>query len=461
MAVSDIGLARRQRVFAVLEDTVGTLKFPAGTDFIRPAGNAVMNQKPEFKDSEELADSLDVLDRFQNATPPGEWTIPMYVRPCGALATTGRPQGDALWQSLQGLIYSTETSAILPANITAGATSLTYRKLSSPMPAKGVVKIGTENMYYTGVTATTATTGSLTGLSRGYSGSAAAHATNSVFKLSSIFYKQSQTSPSVSIWIETDHFVQGLSGATAKGCKLSITNEGAVKAEFSGQGMQMVWAGSSTLATELVTSATQVFVDNAKLFSTGVYIYNSTQSDDNEGDGYLLTAVNATTNRLTMSTGVTIASWATNDVIRGYLPAATVIGDPIESRRTAIQIDTAAGYFKSGDLTINASKKYLTDEVGTEFPQNYLEEVREITSTLGMYFRKSYAKYFTDGYAAGNEVPVLLTFGNAAGKYFEVYMKKCKLEVPTISASAPAVELSIPLKALGTVGEDSLEIYFR
>lgn len=460
MAISDIGLARRQRVFVASEGTVGTLKFPVSTDFIRPAGNAVMNQKPEFKDSEELQDSLDVLDRFQNAMPAGEWSIPMYVRPVGSLSTSSLPQGSALWLSLQGTLV-TGTTAALTTNISAGATSLTYTGLSGTLPEKGVVKIGSENIRYETVTATTATTGSLTSLSRGYSGSAATHATAAPITLSSIAYVQAATSPSVSIWIETDHFVQGMSGATAKSVKLSLSNEGAVKADFSGQGMQMVWAGSSTLSTTVSTNATHIHVANAKLFSAGAYIYNSTDSDDNSDSGFLISSVNATTNVMVITPGVTVATWATDAVIRGFLPTASVIGDPIESRNTTVELNNAAGYFKSGDLTIECSKKYITDEIGTTYPQGYLEEQRNITSTLGMYFRKAYAQYFTDGYAAGNEVPVLLTFGNAAGKYFEVYMKRCKLEVPTVSISAPAVELSIPLKALGTDGEDSCELYFR
>lgn len=457
MAISEIGLSRRQRVFVVLEDTTGTLKFPSASDFIRPAGNAVMNQNPDFSDSEELQDTLDVLDRFQNAMPAAEWTIPMYVRPHGTLGSSGH-QGSALFQSLQGSINAA-TMASLSSNITAAGTTIPYRGLSGgSLPERGVVLIGTEYIRYTAKSATNATQGNLTGCQRAYSGTAATHATGDSVDLSSTFYKQTTTKPSVSIWIESDHFTQALSGATVSGAKLSVTNEGAVKIEWSGGGMQMVWAGTSALAAGSTTT-TNVVVDDAKLYKAGAYIQNYSQLDTRTGQGYKITAVNVTSNTLTLA-NAHAGTWAKDDVIKGYLPTATVIGDPIESRRSAVLINGVSATFRSGELNINAPADYITDEIGTEYPQGYMENVREITSTMGLYFRQADAKYFTDGYRSGSEVPVDLTFGQTAGKKFEVYLKKSKLEVPTIEIAAPALALSIPLKALGTSGEDSCELYF-
>jgi hypothetical protein len=42
-----------------------------------------------------------------------------------------------------------------------------------------------------------------------------------------------------------------------------------------------------------------------------------------------------------------------------------------------------------------------------------------------------------------------------------IYMQKVKLTVPSIAFEAPAVAISIPMKALGTLGEDSCEICFE
>lgn len=491
MAIREIGLSRKQRVFAVLEDTTGTLKFPAAGDYIRPAGNAVANQNPAFVDSEELQDSLDVLDRFQDAMPAASWTIPMYVRPAGfnnAIGLMKAPQGDALFVSMQGEV-ATPNAELETAIATTGAACYVPIRAASivgDFPETGVIKLGTELLYYISKTG-----GGMTveAAGRGYAGTTGAtHATGAAgatagdagyISLASRFYKQTTDCPSLSVWIETDHFLQAISGATVNSGKLSVTNVGAVKLECSGEGMRMYYAGTSTLSTGATAGDTTLTlsvdsvtsVKEATFYSVGSYIWNETQAISTgtgaTGDYLIITGVDTTANTITVGTQLGV-DFDYEDVIKGYLPTATAIGTPIESRYTAVLINGIGGVFKSGELTINVPKQYITDEIGILYPRGYLENVRDITSSMGLYFRRSDARYFSEGYDATNFSTVKLTFGvneitpaAAHGQLFEVYMKRCKLEVPTINFAAPAVELTVPLKALGTLGEDSLEVYFR
>ncbi len=457
---ADIGISRRQRVFAVLEDACGTLKFPSGSGatlgFIRPAGDATLNQNPTFTDSEEKIDSLDVLDQFQGAVPPGEWSIPTYLRPSGTVGDV--PQGDALYQSLQGLKI-TGSTASASATIATAAVTFPFQARSGELPEKGVITIGSEKLYYGTKTVATpsATSGTLSNITRGYdSTTAATHATDALITLSSVFYKQATTSPSFSLWIETDHFVQGLSGCAVNQATFSVNNEGAVMVTFTGQGMQMVWAGTDALTAQASGATTILDVVDADRFSVDSRIYNETQSDDNSDAGYTISAVNATTNKLTISPA-TSATWATSDVIRGFLPEATVIGTAVEGRYTDIEINHVEGKFINTDLTVDAPKQFITDEIGTDYPESYVENVRNISSSMNVYFRKADARYFAEGYR-GNETPILISYKD---QEVELYMRRCKLEVPTISFSAPTVQLQMPLKALGEYGEDSLEIVFN
>lgn len=460
-STNPIGLARKQSVFAKLESVVGTMVFPSGTtDFIRPAGNAAISQNPAFVDSEELANTLDVLDQFQNATPAGKWNLVMYLRPTGAVGLTQYIQGNPLFRCLQGAVNAA-TTASLASNITAVSTTVLLKHIAGgTMPEVGVVTIGSEMIHYGGITrvSRSASTATLTGCMRAYDTTmAATAATNADVALSSQFYKQATTSPSFSLWIETDHFVQGLSGCSIDNCTFDVTNEGAVKCTMDGQGMNMVYAGSTTLKNNALATNTVIKVVDASLFTAGAYIYDSTAGTMVR----LISSVDIANNRLTLSTTVQGATWASGHTIRGYLPQnPTEIGDPIESRDTSIKIDGVAAVIKSGSLAVKVPKKYLEDEIGNEYPIDYLEDKRDISSTMGLYFRKADAKYFTDGFA-GEEVPVQITFGNVAGSIVDIYMKRCKLTVPTINYASPAVELSIPIKALGTVGEDSLEIVIR
>lgn len=464
---SNVGLSRKQKVFAKLETTVGTMVFPSGTtDFIRPAGNAAISQNPAFSDSEELANTLDVLDQFQGATPAGKWNLVMYLRPTGNVGASELIQGSVLLKCLQGVANPATTATVSTVASSTISTIHISGIAGGTVPEIGVIDIAGaggvkhESIYYTGIirTSRSATAATLTGCTRGYdSTTAATHTATNVVTIISPFYKQATESPSFSLWIETDHFVQGLSGCSIDNATFDVSNEGAVKLTMDGQGMEMVYAGSTLLTQSAVATNTVIKVVDASLFSAGAYIYDSTAGTMVR----LISSVDTALNTLTLSAAVQGATWASGNTIRGYLPQSpTEIGDPIEAKDTSVKIDGVAARIKTGSLSFKTPKKYMEDEIGTDYPEDFLEDKRDISSTLSLYFRKADAKYFTEGYN-GEEVPVQITFGENAGSILEIYLKRCKLTVPTINFASPAIELSIPIKALGTVGEDSAEIIVR
>lgn len=458
--MTEIAVSRNQKVFAVAESTAGTLVFPTGSGVslgsVIPAGNASINQSPAFADSEEIRNSLDIIDRFQNSLPPGEWTLPMYLRPGGTVGAV--PQGDILFQSLQGS-KNAATTAALDGAITNSDTTITVDTVAGGVLSKrGVITVGTEKIYYGGLTDNGDGSYDLTSCVRGYAGTTAASALDdAAVTLSSVFYKQAVTAPAFSLWVQTDHFIQGLSGCTANKCTLSLKNEGAVMLNFSGQGMQMCWAGKDALTAGASLGASTITVSDAKRFSVNARIQNVTKLD-HATNGYAITAVNYTTNVITVSP-VLAAAWDSADVIQGYLPDTEEIGTPIESRRTSILINGVAGKMKATEISFDTPKQYINDEVGQAYPDDYVPNTRNITSNLNVYFRKDSAKYFYDGYQ-GNNLPVEVVYGNEDGKKMLVYMPKCNAEVPKINITNPTVELQMPLKSLGTAGEDSVEIVF-
>ena len=392
---TNIGVSRKQRVFAVAEVSPGTLVFPSGSGatlgFVRVAGDAVVNQTPDFSDSPEKLDTLDIVDQFQGAMPSGTFTLPTLVRAGDAVGQI--PQGDALFISMFGKQSTVASSSYCTDLNNAG-----------------------------------------------------------------IFYMQRTYAPSFSLWVETDHFVQGLSGCTVTNATLTISNEGAVQFNFSGEGMQMVFAGTDMINGAVASGAGTIHVTDASRFSASARIYNKTASLNNSDAGYTITASNATSNILTV-TPVVDAAWASGASIAGFLPDETTIGTPIEGKDTSLTLNSVSAKFKTTEITIDVPKTYFTDEVGTDFPEDYAEGARSITSTLNIYFRKADAKYFREGYS-GYEIPIRVTFGNVAGKTMVLHMQKTRLQVPAITFNAPAVELSIPMKALGTAGEDSAELCF-
>ena len=113
-----VGLAMEQICFVVEEVTKGTAVFPtAAAELVIGAGEIEINQQPTYSDSEEIADSLDVLDRFRDQVGAGTFNIPMYIRPSGTAGTA--PMGKFLFESLAGI----ETIV--------GATSVTYEQATT------------------------------------------------------------------------------------------------------------------------------------------------------------------------------------------------------------------------------------------------------------------------------------------------------------------------------------------
>jgi len=489
--LQEIGLARKQRAFVVLEVVGGTLKFPSATlNYVIPAGDAIMNQNPAFVNSEEKKNTLDVIDRFQNTMPAGDWSIPMYLRM--ADVNYAAPQGAALFQAWQGALGSMATFTLSDDYATPDAL-LHASGLTRYLPGVGVISVAsksgaTDSQIHYGVLhrAEDSATCSFGDLTFDYAGTttlATADEPETITMLSP-FYRQDTESPSITIWIETDHFVQGLAGASVNNVVLGVTNEGAVVLTFSGQGAEMVWAGESALATLATAAVDHISVVDGKRFSVGAFIYNMTLTPataasigfeigaitmgGGEGGSDLITfATPLTGDNHNFAWEIPEGGWlgpepvaANGHVVRGYLPLTpTTIGTPIESRLTDIELDGTAAKLKGGDITFSYPKTYIEDEVGLDFPEDFLEDVRAITSSLSVYFRKANAAYFTDGYN-GEEVPVLFKFGVNEGDLMEVYLKRSALEVPTISFAAPAVELTIPLTAIGTYGEDSCDVVF-
>jgi hypothetical protein len=108
---NNTAIARKQEVFVMEETVRGTLVPPTATGLVIAAGMASINQQPSFTNSSNIRNSRDVLERFQDRTPAGEWSCPVYITPSGAAGTA--PQENVLLKSLLGeetLVTSTSAT---------------------------------------------------------------------------------------------------------------------------------------------------------------------------------------------------------------------------------------------------------------------------------------------------------------------------------------------------------------
>jgi hypothetical protein len=413
-----------------------------------------MNQVPTYTDSKEKFDTLDLLDQFTNAMPPGEFSSPMYLR----LSGFGMPpQGEDLFEAALGK-KGLPFTATLAGDLAGTDTEIALASVNNPVPKVGVVLIGTEMIRYGDYDSASQT---LLNCVRGYADTVADDYTGGepMVMQSSVFWLNPM-SPTVSVWVETDHLIQFMSGCVVNQLTVPIQNEDGVLLTFSGRGMRMGLAGKTTLAAAAAVGDSTARIADPKRFSVGARLYNKTKNDVGT-DGYEVLSINRTTGDLTLDEGVLLA-WEPEDEICGYLPPPVISGDAVEARTTTVMLGGVQGKVLTTELSIGIPKEFLGNEVGNEFPEEFAATARSITLNLDCVMRKAAVEKFYDAYN-GQETDAVLTMGNVPGKRISFILPRIKPTMPTVVFSGPAVTLQIPAKAMGKVvgnqiGENSISI---
>lgn len=462
--VSTTGIARSsvQRLFAVLEDTPGQPSYPAREDFIAVANDATATQTPQYTDSQEKLGTRDVIERFRGATPAGESSPAMLLR----VGKTGeKPQGYAMLLSLFGTSTLEDQPEFQAGPASGDAQEIPVRMApaSSYLPPLGIIEVNGEQIAYDAVQE--GPDGLvLTGCKRGQNGTAAAAiAAGSAAEYKSIAFLQANSNPTFTLWLQTDHFLQGMTGCTVNQATISVSNDGPVKFEFSSvQGMEMILAGTGTVNATAAAGSSTVMVDDPRLFTAKARVWNSTVKDANADpatpeleEGYLVLAVDEAAKTLTLDKPLR-AEWPAGSIVSGFLPqGVNPLGAPLEGVDTEVFIDGVQGTLIDSSVSYSNNINYLTNEVGTRFPKSYVEGARSIETELNTYFRAADAARFTESYE-GRFVSLRYAYGR--GKAV-IHMPRVQQTMPAVNIQSPVVSLDISGTALGT-GSGNNAVYF-
>jgi|GEM_PF-1580630 len=450
------GKSNVQAVWACIEDVSGILQKPTAADFIVPRGNASMTQTPGTSASEELSETLNAIDIFQNAVDPGEASIPMYLR----IPASGHMQGHALMLAAMGRVQEPGTvaaqldGALAAADADVGITGIE----GGFFPPRGVVTIEDEKILYTGITCdASGVVSALTGVTRGYAGTtAAAHDADTQVSLLSRVYRQDICRNTVSLWMKNDNVVTFGSGGVVTMTGISLSNENGQAVDFTVQFRRMGWAGRSFLSTSPSGAVLHVVTSSganaAQAYSVGAYIKNTTQGDDNSGAGYAVTAVDADNGTITLAGAPT--GWVADDQIDAWTPESAPIGDALESRSARLFLDGASGKVREGSLSIGTPTEFLR-EIGDEYPGESVDTKREISMTMNGFMRADDARELGRGYN-GYEVAAVLRFGKTAMQSLSVIMPRVRMTMPEIGVQSASFTLDRNGTALGVKGEDAL-----
>ena len=458
MATNTVGLAIEQVCLCVKETTKGTAVFPtAAAELVIGAGVIDMNQQPTYTNSEEIANSLDVLDRFQDQVGAGTFTIPTYIRPSGTAGTA--PMADVLFESLMGIgTNSAGVSEAYSQATTKPSFTLWLKKSHTLFFGTGAC-VDSCALNFTNKGACMATfSGGF--MQMGWAGTCSANgATASGDGASYVVDDASNYAEG-----DTAIHVDSGTGSCLTGDTITFAGDTTVyfvATGFAGDGDSDVVIASPGLTKALldgvamtITGNRLITVVDGQKFTAGGRVRIALEN--NSKAGFEIESVSG--NVLTMTEAVTCADEA---VIAGYLDETlTAVGSPLESKNTTISFDAVTTALKALSLTISSPAVYQVDEITTSgYPEDYVEDTREISGTIDLLFRENDMGLFYDGL---NDVSVatVITIGTVTGSICTIGLLQTELEVPNITTDKPTVSLTSNLHAIGSTGEDSATMTF-
>ena len=290
--------------------------------------------------------------------------------------------------------------------------------------------------------------------------------TETVTGSTSVAYSQALERDTLSLWVKKDHTVFWARGCAVESLKVALQTEGAVEAMFAGRFMEMGWIGTDDVAATEPLAETEILVTDAKKFiisGTTQCLVEFEKADgtvyDNSSSGYAITAVNYSTNVVTVNPGLE-AEVASGSIIRAYLPTGTVSGAPIEARNSVAKIGAVSTPVNTFEYEINDPVNFLENEITTtDFPESRVDSERDIKGSFGVYFRRDDLDYFYDG-RDGNEVDLSMVCGETAGYIMTINTPQTNLNIPAAEEADETVEIKMEFQCLGSSGEDSATITF-
>jgi len=456
-----VARAMSQDCFCVKETTKGTAIYPtAATERVVTAGTAEINQQASFSDSEEVVNSLDVMDRFQDQMGAGTWSVPIYIRTSGTKGTP--PMGKILYESLMGLeTIVTDTSVTYEQATTKPSFTIWMRKSHTVFYATGAcTEAGKLNFTNKGGSKVDFSGGFMR---MGWAGTSAANGATANGSGSGYLTDHAQyPAGTTSIHLDTG------TGTVLEGDTVTFAGDLTVyfvETGCAGDGDSDITIRAPGLTTTLdedvamtITGSSKITLDSGggKLYTAGTRI--EIGADNNTNAGYEIASVTVASDKLFMAEAVTCAD---NAEITGFLPTYTAVGTVLENKNLAITFDGTSKNLKSLSVDVNSPVAWQTDEITTSgYVTEYIEDRRAIKCSLDVLFREQDVSYFYDA-TQNTQVSVIAINDGGAGDKCTINIPQTELEVPQTQTSSPTVSLSIAGTGLGSTGEDSCSIVFE
>lgn len=250
--------------------------------------------------------------------------------------------------------------------------------------------------------------------------------------------------------------MEGFYGGIVTDVTFNLSGDGFATVDFSGEGKDMLWAGTNA-ADGSGSSATTLVVDDGDFFSKYAVIAT---------DSFATTATQVTA---VSGENLTIASstWSDNDVVFPYLPSPTLAGSPLHGTLGSISLDgnssTIAGI--GGSISISTGISLHNRDFGTASPTGVvLPSPRRITGNLNFLISDNGNFAALRGEASNATTQdIFIDIGTTGGSICRFDMSRCEWNAAPISGGAGLIEMGVSFAAMtssATATEDELTLTY-
>lgn len=272
--------------------------------------------------------------------------------------------------------------------------------------------------------------------------------------------------PTFTIWFRQGHTVFCNVGCVVNSGDIAIKagndDDSIASITFSGFFMKQFRTGTDELSQAESPGATTLHVSNARKFMPGSVI--CVGSLNNLGSGYEVTDVDYDNNTLTISPQLEDAA-SQGDVVKGYLPAPTEVGEPVHGRLGYVTFDEGSNPVNTpiiaATIGFNNNIRMIEDEkADVDYPHDFIRTMeRELSLSIDCYFKKDVAArwYEVD---AQLEKEIKVPAGDAAGKRLRFEFPRVQLDTPELGGTEEVV-MTMPKAVLASSSfEDEVKLVF-
>ncbi|MCE1171624.1 MAG: phage tail tube protein [Azovibrio sp.] len=275
----------------------------------------------------------------------------------------------------------------------------------------------------------------------------------------SVVYSPALDLPSLSLCFREGHTTHFVSGCVVESLALSLESKGALTLEAKGKFKMALHAGSEETAAGSTTTLIKLAAGGAKLFDVGAYV--RVGSDDQAGQGYLISAKDEDADTITLAQACTQAP-AAGQLVQGFLPAPSLAGAPVQSHTGLLTLDSAELLITSGTITIANQLKMIEEEVSSDpYPTGFAAGQRSVTGELKCFFRRTYAGLFSRAKSQA-AAAVRLSAGESAGHKLRLDLPQAVVDTPEAGGDEYQRELTVNLTGLASgAGENEISVTYK